>query len=79
MGIAISLSQTLGLNRDPDRGQYNTRLSDRQRQLWRRIWWSEYFPPLFGLSPMILYIPLAARTAAKQYIIRRQKEHHSDA
>ncbi|KAK5630514.1 hypothetical protein RRF57_006229 [Xylaria bambusicola] len=35
MGIAISLSQTLGLNRDPDRGQYNKRLSDRQRQLWR--------------------------------------------
>ncbi|KAH6985272.1 C6 transcription factor [Ilyonectria destructans] len=43
MGIAISLSQTLGLNRDPDRGQYNTRLSDRQRQLWRRIWWSCFF------------------------------------
>ncbi|KAK6076369.1 cutinase transcription factor 1 beta [Seiridium cupressi] len=43
MGIAISLSQTLGLNRDPDRGQYNTRLSSRQRQLWRRIWWSCFF------------------------------------
>ncbi|KAI1379222.1 hypothetical protein F4677DRAFT_361963 [Hypoxylon crocopeplum] len=43
MGIAISLSQTLGLNRDPDRGQYNTRLSERQRQLWRRIWWSCFF------------------------------------
>ncbi|KAJ8129427.1 hypothetical protein O1611_g4205 [Lasiodiplodia mahajangana] len=43
MGIAISLSQTLGLNRDPDCGQYNTRLSDRQRQLWRRIWWSCFF------------------------------------
>ncbi|CAJ2509285.1 Uu.00g143110.m01.CDS01 [Anthostomella pinea] len=43
MGIAISLSQTIGLNRDPDRGQYNTRLSDRQRQLWRRIWWSCFF------------------------------------
>ncbi|KAI0903083.1 fungal-specific transcription factor domain-containing protein [Ustulina deusta] len=43
MGIAISLSQTLGLNRDPDRGQYNKRLSDRQRQLWRRIWWSCFF------------------------------------
>lgn len=42
MGIAISLSQTLGLNRDPDRGQYNKRLSDRQRQLWRRIWWSKF-------------------------------------
>lgn len=41
MGIAISLSQTLGLNRDPDCGQYNPRLSDRQRQLWRRIWWSK--------------------------------------
>ncbi|KAI1503158.1 hypothetical protein F5X99DRAFT_376070 [Biscogniauxia marginata] len=43
VGIAISLSQTLGLNRDPDRGQYNARLSDRQRQLWRRIWWSCFF------------------------------------
>ncbi|KAI0809850.1 fungal-specific transcription factor domain-containing protein [Xylaria sp. FL0064] len=43
MGIAISLSQTIGLNRDPDRGQYNKRLSDRQRQLWRRIWWSCFF------------------------------------
>ncbi|KAI0436974.1 hypothetical protein F4803DRAFT_556456 [Xylaria telfairii] len=43
MGIAISLSQTLGLNRDPDCGQYNPRLSDRQRQLWRRIWWSCFF------------------------------------
>ncbi|KAH6657147.1 fungal-specific transcription factor domain-containing protein [Truncatella angustata] len=43
MGIAIGLSQTLGLNRDPDRGQYNKRLSNRQRQLWRRIWWSCFF------------------------------------
>ncbi|TGJ82414.1 hypothetical protein E0Z10_g6353 [Xylaria hypoxylon] len=43
MGIAISLCQTLGLNRDPDRGQYNKRLSDRQRQIWRRIWWSCFF------------------------------------
>ncbi|RYP00603.1 hypothetical protein DL765_010903 [Monosporascus sp. GIB2] len=43
MGIAISLSQTLGLNRDPDRGHRNTRLSDRQRRLWRRIWWSCFF------------------------------------
>ncbi|KAI1820375.1 hypothetical protein F4861DRAFT_545743 [Xylaria intraflava] len=43
MGIAISLSQTLGLNRDPDSGQYNTRLSARQRQSWRRIWWSCFF------------------------------------
>lgn len=41
MGIAISLCQTLGLNRDPDRGHYNKNLSDRQRQLWRRIWWSK--------------------------------------
>jgi hypothetical protein len=41
MGIAISLSQTLGLNRDPDRVRYNTRLSDRTRKLWQRIWWSK--------------------------------------
>lgn len=44
MGIAISLCQTLGLNRDPDRGHYNKNLSDRQRQLWRRIWWSKPRP-----------------------------------
>lgn len=61
MGIAISLSQTLGLNRDPDRGQYNTRLSERQRQLWRRIWWSEYFLLCLMILPL-----LAARTVAKQ-------------
>ncbi|KAF2972454.1 hypothetical protein GQX73_g1159 [Xylaria multiplex] len=43
LGIAISLCQTLGLNRDPDRGHYNKRLSNRQRQIWRRIWWSCFF------------------------------------
>jgi hypothetical protein len=40
MGIAISLSQTVGLHHDPDRWGYNQRLTDDQRRLWRRIWWS---------------------------------------
>ncbi|KAH8193828.1 hypothetical protein TruAng_012005 [Truncatella angustata] len=40
MGIAIGLSQTLGLNRDPDRGQYNKRLSNRQRCFFRDRWLS---------------------------------------
>ena len=43
MGIAISLSQTVGLHHDPDRLGYNQRLSDHQRRLWRRIWWSCVF------------------------------------
>ncbi|CAN8103247.1 unnamed protein product [Discula destructiva] len=43
MGIAIGLCQTLGLNRDPDRAHYNKSLSDQQRQLWRRIWWSCFY------------------------------------
>ncbi|KAG8161013.1 hypothetical protein KVR01_009277 [Diaporthe batatas] len=43
MGIAISLCQTLGLYRDPDSRHYNKSLSDRQRQLWRRIWWSCFY------------------------------------
>jgi hypothetical protein len=43
MGIAIGLSQTVGLHHDPDRGGYNQRLTDHQRRLWRRIWWSCFF------------------------------------
>jgi hypothetical protein len=58
MGIAISLSQTLGLNRDPDRARYNTRLSDRQRRLWQRIWWSmfRFLSFLMFCFPFLLYI-----------------------
>jgi hypothetical protein len=43
MGIAIGLSQTVGLHNNPDRGGYNQRLTDHQRRLWRRIWWSCFF------------------------------------
>ncbi len=35
VGVAISLSQTLGLHRDPGRSH----ISFAQRRLWRRIWW----------------------------------------
>lgn len=39
-GIAISISQTIGLHRDPDAKRRNEALSDRQRRSWRNIWWS---------------------------------------
>ncbi|KAF2801411.1 uncharacterized protein BDZ99DRAFT_220393 [Mytilinidion resinicola] len=39
IGIAISLAQTMGFHRNPDSSQRNSRLSERQRQLWRRLWW----------------------------------------
>ena len=39
-GIAISISQTIGLHRDPDAKRRNSALSDRQRRSWRNIWWS---------------------------------------
>jgi hypothetical protein len=42
-GRAISLAQTIGLHRDLDARQTNTVLSDRQRRLWRRVWWSCVF------------------------------------
>jgi hypothetical protein len=42
-GIAISLCQVLGLHRDPDSSKYNSSITDRQRHLWRRLWWSCYF------------------------------------
>ncbi|GLA31105.1 hypothetical protein AnigIFM63326_009545 [Aspergillus niger] len=40
MGIAISFCQMLGLHRDPDLSTYNSSITDRQRHLWRRLWWS---------------------------------------
>ncbi|KAI9743768.1 MAG: hypothetical protein M1818_002501 [Claussenomyces sp. TS43310] len=42
-GIAISISQTIGLHRDPDAKRRNSALSDQQRRSWRNIWWSCLF------------------------------------
>lgn len=39
-GVAISLSQTLGLHRNPDVGGENASIGQQQRVLWRQIWWS---------------------------------------
>ncbi|CEL10459.1 hypothetical protein ASPCAL13578 [Aspergillus calidoustus] len=39
-GVAISLGQILGLYRNPDAARYNAAITDRQRQLWRRLWWT---------------------------------------
>ncbi|KAJ0421225.1 fungal-specific transcription factor domain-containing protein [Aspergillus carlsbadensis] len=39
-GVAISLGQILGLYRDPDAARYNAAITVRQRQLWRRLWWT---------------------------------------
>ena len=39
MGIAVSLSHTIGLHRNPEKA--STMDAPRQR-LWRRIWWSTY-------------------------------------
>jgi hypothetical protein len=39
-GVAISLGQILGLYRDPDASRYNAAITARQRQLWRRLWWT---------------------------------------
>ncbi|KAL4938603.1 hypothetical protein BDV06DRAFT_225833 [Aspergillus oleicola] len=42
-GIAISLGHIMGLHRDPDAVKYNATIADRQRALWRRLWWSCVF------------------------------------
>ncbi|KAH8695414.1 fungal-specific transcription factor domain-containing protein [Talaromyces proteolyticus] len=42
-GIAINLAQIMGLHRDPDAIKYNASISDRQRSLWRRLWWCCFF------------------------------------
>ncbi|KAL4979726.1 fungal-specific transcription factor domain-containing protein [Aspergillus desertorum] len=39
-GISVSLCQMLGLHRNPDTPRYNAAIMDRQRQLWRRLWWT---------------------------------------
>ena len=40
IGIAISLSQTMGLHRSPGLVKANHRLPDSRQRLFRRIWWS---------------------------------------
>ncbi|RAL05303.1 Zn(II)2Cys6 transcription factor [Aspergillus ibericus CBS 121593] len=42
-GLSVTLCQILGLHRDPDAARYNTSISDRQRHLWRRLWWTCFF------------------------------------
>ncbi|KAL4910973.1 hypothetical protein BDW74DRAFT_172427 [Aspergillus multicolor] len=39
-GVSVSLCQMLGLHRNPDTPRYNGAIIDRQRQLWRRLWWT---------------------------------------
>ncbi|KAF2484401.1 fungal-specific transcription factor domain-containing protein [Neohortaea acidophila] len=39
MGIAVSLSHTIGLHRDPEN---STSIEPARRKLWRRIWWCTY-------------------------------------
>jgi hypothetical protein len=38
MGIAVSLSHTIGLHRNPERSNMDLK----QRRLWKRIWWATY-------------------------------------
>lgn len=42
-GTAINLCQMLGLHRNPDASRINPAISDRQRLLWRRLWWSSFY------------------------------------
>lgn len=42
-GTAINLCQMLGLHRDPDSSKFNSAVTDRQRCLWRRLWWSSFY------------------------------------
>ncbi|PWY88639.1 hypothetical protein BO94DRAFT_515460 [Aspergillus sclerotioniger CBS 115572] len=42
-GLSVTLCQILGLHRDPDVARYNTSIGDRQRHLWRRLWWTCFF------------------------------------
>jgi hypothetical protein len=42
-GTAINLCQMLGLHRNPDSSRVNPAISDRQRHLWRRLWWSSFY------------------------------------
>ncbi|KAL2349854.1 fungal-specific transcription factor domain-containing protein, partial [Cryomyces antarcticus] len=38
MGVAVSLSHTIGLHRNPE----NSRMDVKRRSLWKRIWWSTF-------------------------------------
>ncbi|KAF2832963.1 hypothetical protein CC86DRAFT_310511 [Ophiobolus disseminans] len=38
MGVATSVAHTIGLHRNPD----NTNLDSKRAKLWKRIWWSTY-------------------------------------
>ncbi|KID81463.1 Transcription factor, fungi [Metarhizium guizhouense ARSEF 977] len=42
-GIAINYCQMLGLHRNPDSAEHKSSISEPQRRLWRRIWWSCVF------------------------------------
>ena len=42
-GTAINLCQMLGLHRNPDSSKVNPAISNRQRHLWRRLWWSSFY------------------------------------
>lgn len=39
MGIAVSLSHTIGLHRNPEK---SNSIDEPRQKLWRRIWWSTY-------------------------------------
>lgn len=39
MGIAVSLAQTIGLHRNPEK---SASIEPARRKLWKRIWWSTY-------------------------------------
>lgn len=39
MGIAVSLSHTIGLHRNPEK---STAMDPARKRLWKRIWWSTY-------------------------------------
>ncbi|TKA68816.1 hypothetical protein B0A49_05829 [Cryomyces minteri] len=38
MGVAVSLSHTIGLHRNPE----NSRMDVKRQSLWKRIWWSTF-------------------------------------
>ncbi|TKA64215.1 hypothetical protein B0A49_11877 [Cryomyces minteri] len=38
MGVAVSLSHTIGLHRNPE----NSKMDVKRRSLWKRIWWSMF-------------------------------------
>lgn len=42
-GIAINFCYIMGLHRDPDTVKFNHLVTDRQRSLWRRLWWTCFF------------------------------------